>query len=152
MRPNKLLLFQQAAVNIVPEIFEIPNQEPYYNENVSGTTSLPWLYRITEGKDTSRSLIFHMKVGEDYYQYARFRAFKADASKMSTRCVNYTKWNHTGGCKSTGRIQFNLNPEMLKILPIPAEVKKIHNWTVLESVTKKVHLCISMRGDESVYK
>ena len=151
-RFSHFLLLQQAAVNIVPEIFPIPNEEPFYNENISGTTSVPWLYKITEGKDTSRSLLFHMKVGENYYQYARYRIFKIDHTKMGTRCVNYTKWNKTGNCKATGRIQFNLDPAMLNILPIPAEVKNIHNWTVLESFTKKDHTCVPMVGNECVYK
>ena len=58
------------------EGFLIPAQEPFYNENISGILEEPWLYKITEGPNVGRSLIFHMKIGIDYYEYVKYRKSK----------------------------------------------------------------------------
>ena len=76
-------------MNIVAEVFVIPDEEPHYKENGSGTVSLPWLYWITDAKKTSKSLIFHCKIGNKYYEYVRYRKFKNfnENGKQTIRCM-----------------------------------------------------------------
>ena len=81
-----------ANNNFLPDIFPIPNQEPEYHENHSGTNELPWLFKISEGKWLGASLIFHCKIGEQYFNYILYREYKKKGT-WSIRCENFPKKN-----------------------------------------------------------
>ena len=69
-------LYIMANNNFLPDIFPIPNQEPEYHENHTGTNEIPWLFKISEGQRVSASLIFHRKIGDKYYNYVLYREYK----------------------------------------------------------------------------
>ena len=83
--------------NFAPNIFPIPVQEPEYNENYTGTDLHPWLYKISEGKNTSASLIFHMKIDKKFYEYVLFRKYKKNDGTWSTRCTKHQQSAYLSG-------------------------------------------------------
>ena len=44
--------------------FFIPTQEPFFNENETGSVETPWLFRVTQGQYLGKSMIFHVKIGQ----------------------------------------------------------------------------------------
>ena len=106
----KRLIFEILYHSTMTDFF-IPTQEPFFNENETGSVERPWLFRVTHGQFLGRSIIFHVKIGNEYFEYWLFRQFKSNKSISSTRCSK-----NTHGCKHTGRIQFKKIRNRLSIL------------------------------------
>ena len=86
------------------EGYEIPDLESWVAENESGTCQKPFLFNVTGGK-YKKSLVFHMKIGDGYFEVIKNRPFKSDSTIWSTRCIGFQRFR-TLGCPWVGRIQF----------------------------------------------
>ena len=143
-------------MNIVPEVFLIPDEEPFYRENESGTLLRPWLYWISDRNSTSKSLIFYVKIGKKYYGYCRYRKFANFEinGKQSIRCVAYgqSKTIFQPICKARGRIKFLLDPSLLDTYPYTADVKNINNWEIMESASEVPHVCGCNTGYKTTWR
>ena len=81
--------------------YKIPEDILACRQEKRGTWSKPYLYKITPGQKNGKSLIFHMQVGENFYQ--------VDINKVGKTFVYFDcktlgcKWRSSRPCKQIFR-------------------------------------------------
>ena len=109
--------------------YEIPYLEEWTADNFDGTTIKPFLFNITKGKYESSSVLFHVKVGQDYYELLKSSAHRKNWRVWYIRCSNYRM--SSGNCRFRARIEFLLDREKLETYH--SSVYDVSSWKLYES-------------------
>ena len=132
---------QRLLVYVRPRDFYIPSmvfdlKQVDIQNKVLGSFDAPHLYHISSGKRSGKSLVFHIKIKDKYYELH----IKHTYAKFSTlSCA-------TRGCKATHR--FSVVKELLnrdkrdsrnyvifQIDRTNPDARNINNWTVIKYTT-----------------
>ena len=113
--------------------YEIPSREDWITANTMGTAMEPKLYCVTGAKN-QKSYVYHVKIGDSYFEAWKYKNFKNTRTKMSIRCQQ-----NKNGCRWTGRVEFRGDESHLLVFDSTA--LDYRNWQILTSPHAGDHTC-----------